>query len=83
MFILLSIILITISLPGIFSKDKVLDKILYVYSEGKAESTKKVVRDEDMVADLDEGTSATENEEGDDYDRKEKAEELLDMIKHG
>lgn len=83
MFILLSIILITVSLPGIFSKDKVLDKILYVYPEGKAESTKKVVRDEDMVADLDEGTSATENEEGDDYDRKEKAEELLDMIKHG
>lgn len=85
LFILFLIVVVTVTLPGIFSNNEVVDKILYIYNEDPKIKTTAKTKEKDMVEDLDSTgpNSNKESEEENDYDHSKKAEELLDKIKHG
>ena len=85
LFILFLIVLVTVTLPGIFSNNEVVDKILYIYNEDPKIKTTTKTKEKDPVVDLDStgSNSNKESEEENDYDHSKKAEELLDKIKHG
>lgn len=85
LFILFLIILVTITLPGIFSNNEVVNKILYIYNDDPKIKTTTKTKEKDLVDDLD-STSPNPNKESEEetgYDHSKKAEELLDKIKNG